>query len=502
MISVPPDAAEKPFVLAIDIGSSSVRASLHDSRGRPIGDLVARQSWQLPIGADGSAQADADDILQMVITVIDEEAAKCGTYAQHIAGVGMSTLAGNIVGVDADGNAVTPLTTYADTRASAETKALRGLFDETAVHNRTGCRFHPAYLPARFLWMANEHPEWLKAAERWVTIGEYVQLQLLGQANGSYSMASWNGLLDLRKAQYDVDLLAALPVSETALLPLADASAGARGLKSNFADRWPALHDVPWFPPIGDGAAANIGSACTTDQRLAITIGTSSAVRIILKDVPQQIPTGLWCYRIDSAHVLLGGALSEGGSVYAWMQSTLDMAQIDDIDAALAEIAPDSHGLTVLPLFRGERSPGYQADMRGSILGLSVTTKPIHLMRAGLEGVGYRIGQLVKLIAPSLAPDATIIASGGAAMTSVVWGQILADVIGRPLAVSQVAEASSRGVALATLRAISAISDWDSAPDFTERTYQPDSDAHKVYQDAAERQQALYNWQRDYHPRS
>lgn len=497
MISILPSEAQPPFALTIDLGSSSVRASLYDALGRQVGDFVSRRKWNMPVTAAGAAEADPGKLLAMVIEVIDEEAAKCGDWAQHIAGVGMSSLAGNILGIDGDSNAVTPLTTYADTRAAQMTRLLRQELNEVEIHNRTGCPFHPAYLPARFRWMQAERPQWLTDAVHWVTIGEYIQLKLLGQAHASYSMTSWNGLLNLREATYDEELLQSLPVSTESFLPLADSDQGVVGLSREYAQRWPVLKDVPWFAPIGDGAAANIGSGCTTDQQVALTIGTSSAVRVVLHDVPDSIPQGLWCYRIDSEHVLLGGALSEGGSVYAWMRDTLQLNEIADMEEALAAIAPDSHGLTILPLFRGERSPGYQAKMRGSIVGIGVSTQPIHLMRAALEGVSYRIGQLVDLLEEELGEDASIIASGGAVQTSEVWDQILADVINRPLTVSQVAEASSRGVALATLQALGVIELWEDVPAFTGQTFQPDSEAHQIYHKAMARQQSLYNWQRD-----
>lgn len=498
MAQVSPEQAETPFVLALDIGSSSVRASLNDRQGRLVGDYVARRRWKMSVDSDGAAEADPEHIMQMVMDVIDEEIAKCGSLADAVEGVGIATLTGNIVGVDAEGQAVTPMTTYADTRAAPQAEALRQEFDEKQVHNRTGCPFHPTYLPARFRWMEAERPHWLRASTHWMSIGAYVQMRLLGLAQASYSQASWNGLLDLRAAAYDQELLAALPVKEEQFLPLADQYDGIVGLKPEYAQRWPALLDVPWFPPIGDGAVANLGSGCISDQQIAVTIGTSSAVRVVLERVPQRIPTGLWCYRIDSEQVLLGGALSEGGSVYAWLTDTLDFGDEANLDAALVQVEPDSHGLTLLPLLRGERSPGYAAHMLGSVHGLSISTTPIDLLRAGLEGVSYRIGLLVNLLDQHLGDHTEVIASGGGMLSSSVWPQILADVIGRPLTISEVPEASSRGVALTTLLGIGAIESLDSVPGFTGVEHQPDIETHKVYRNAMQRQQTLYNWQRNF----
>ena len=78
----------------------------------------------------------------------------------------------------------------------------------------------------------------------------------------------------------------------------------------------------------GDGAAANIGSKATNDTRVAMTIGTSAAMRIVVNDIQFEgieIPSGLWCYKINRTYSLLGGALTDGGSIYEWLQKTVKL---------------------------------------------------------------------------------------------------------------------------------------------------------------------------------
>ena len=102
------------------------------------------------------------------------------------------------------------------------------------------------------------------------------------------------------------------------------------------------------------------------------------------------MPAGLWCYRVDRRRALLGGATSEGGNVYGWMQDTLKLGEPDAIERALAQLPPDGHGLTVLPFLAGERSPGWAGDVRATISGLGLNTTPIEMLQAGLEAVAYR----------------------------------------------------------------------------------------------------------------
>src|SRR5689334_12427881 len=80
-----------------------------------------------------------------------------------------------------------------------------------------------------------------------------------------------------------------------------------------------------------------------------------------------EIPRGLWCYRLDRQRLLMGGALSNGGDVYAWLKRSLVFPR--DLEARLESAEPGKHGLTVLPFLAGERSPYWRADLRGAITG-------------------------------------------------------------------------------------------------------------------------------------
>src|SRR5262249_22508837 len=156
-------------------------------------------------------------------------------------------------------------------------------------------------------------------------------------------------LLDRHALTWDAPLLEHLGLTPAQFSPLADVDAPLRGLQHRtYAERWPALRDVPWFPAIGDGAAANVGSGATSQDRMALTVGTTGALRVVRPTVPE-VPAGLWCYRVDRRRALLGGATSEGGNVYAWLRETLNLGAPNAIEQALAAQLPDGHGLTVLP---------------------------------------------------------------------------------------------------------------------------------------------------------
>ncbi len=485
--TIKPPQAETPLILTLDVGTSSTRAMLFDALARPVEGVLAQIPYQLHTTPDGGAEFDPAELLAAVVVAIDQALNLAGPLADQIRGVAMDTLVTNIMGLDAAGQPVTSLFTYADTRNAVDADILSQELDLSVIHDRTGCRIHSSYLPARFHWLARTRPDWLKAAARWVSIGEYLLDQFLGQRLVSCSVASWTGLLNRRQLGWDQEWLAYLSLSESHLFPLSDANQPVVGLKDEWAERWPTLKEVPWFPAIGDGAAANIGSGCNVPHRVALTVGTSGAMRVVLEQDIATVPEGLWLYRVDKRRALLGGATTEGGNVFAWLSQTLQLPP--HVEAELARLTPAGHGLTMLPFVAGERAPGWRGNARASLIGFTLNTRPIDILRAGLEGVAYRFALIHQRIAAHLPPEHQIIASGGL-LNSPVWLQIMADVLGRPLIASAETEATSRGVALLALEALGHFEDKPAA---VGKTYQPNRDHHARYQEALQKQVEAYN---------
>ena len=71
------------------------------------------------------------------------------------------------------------------------------------------------------------------------------------------------------------------------------------------------FHGIPWYPAYGDGACNSIGSGCSTPQRFALMVGTSGAMRVVVKENFVTIPSGIWCYRVNRERFILGGAISK-----------------------------------------------------------------------------------------------------------------------------------------------------------------------------------------------
>lgn len=484
--------AEAPCVLALDIGTSSLRAAVYDGAGRYVDGTRVQIANLVHTTATGGVELDPLRLLHNVEEAIDGVLARAGKLADQIGAVGIDTFWHSLMGVDTNFNPLTPIYTWADTRASAAAADLREKLDEDKIHQRTGCMLHPSYPAAKLHWLAKTDRELYYSVPRWVSFGEYMYLTLFGSATVGLSMASGTGLLNRRTRNWDAEVMAALPLTPAKLSPLGDLDAPMQGLGHEYAGRWPSLAKVAWLPAVGDGAANNIGSGCASPQHIAMTVGTSGAMRVAAGKLVK-VPAGLWCYFVDRDRPIYGGALSEGGGVVAWLWNTLRLGDMNiaESEASMATMTPDSHGLTLLPFLAGERSPGYAGDARGAIIGLSLHTDPLDILRAGLEAIAYRFALVYDLLGNIANSDAEIIASGGGLTHSSVWTQIIADALGRPITLAEVEEASERGSALLALQTIGAIKAADAAVDLGRR-FEPNMEHHAIYRAAIARQQELY----------
>jgi gluconokinase len=258
-------------------------------------------------------------------------------------------------------------------------------------------------------------------------------------------MVSAAGLWDQIRNEYDEETLAAVSVGREQLADVASLDRMERQLLPQYLRMWPAFEGAVWLPPHGDGAANHIGS-CPARSAFSLMVGTTGAMRTLLEAPPVELPDGMWRYRLDGARAIAGGALSNGGEVYAWMKRTLVLPK--DLEARLDTAVPGSHGLTVLPFLAGERSPYWRADLRGAITGLGLITEPFDIFRAALESVALGFREIYALLTAAGPPPQDVIASGGALLRSPGWTQMMADALGRPVVASTEPEASARGAVL------------------------------------------------------
>ncbi|MFI7491461.1 FGGY family carbohydrate kinase [Micromonospora echinaurantiaca] len=432
-------------ILALDLGTSSVRGLVLDPDARPLPGALARRRVELLVADDGTGILDGPRYLACLIECLDELAA--GGHLRDVSLVATSAQWHSVVPVGADGAPLGPVLTWMDTRPEALPGAV-GPADPDEYHRRTGTWWHRCYWSLRLPWL-REHTGGRIA--RFVGLPEYVFGELLDSAPMSMSQASGTGLLDLRTMDWDPEACALSGSRPDDLPELAPVSWRGR-LRPAYARRWPQLGDVPWAGPVGDGAAANVGSGCVGPDRAAVTVGTSAAVRL-MQHVPvgaalPPLPEELWRYRVDHEHVVTGAAYSSGGNLFAWARQELRLPEGVELDAALARL-PAAGRLPVNVRFGGDRPPGLVPAGSGELRGLSFGTSAVDILAALMRGLCDLVAEHLAVLESTVDKPVEVVLGGGAVSASRWWRSAFAAVLApRPVWHRSNAEIGASGAAL------------------------------------------------------
>jgi gluconokinase len=410
-------------ILALDLGSSSVRAVVLDGDGdrlTPLPGAAVREQARIHQKADGAAELDLTAYLGATMSCLDELSAE--GHLRGVRTVGISTQWHSLLGLDEHDEPAGPCLSWMDLRPTLPEHPAP--VDADAFHARTGAWWHPFYWPARIGWLRST----LGPARRYVGLPEYLGLVLWGEPTASVSSASGTGALDTRTCRWDDEALSLAGVTAGQVPPLA-----ADDWRGRFTDeyrkRWPDLADAAITPPLGDGAASALGSGCFDAGHLSVTVGTSAAVRLVTTEVDDPAPA-VWRYRVDHRRAVFGVAYSGGGVLDEWVTGLLDIDPAAQ-GSALAELAPGAHGLVCLPYHAGHRPPATDpAGAGGTLHGLRLTTSGTHVLAATLEGLCHEITDGARAVDP--AGTAMPMLGGGAiAASSWLTGRLTAALGGR-----------------------------------------------------------------------
>jgi len=479
------------LILAIDLGTSSVRAMLFDCRGHAVPNSEAQVKYVQTTTSDGGVETDANALLGHTVSALEKILkATPKRDISRIAAVGFSCFWHSLLGLDENLDAITPVYSWADTRSRDQAAGLRRHFDDDDYHTRTGCFLHSSYWPAKLMWLAADNPDLFGKVKKWIGFGEYVLLKLTGTLLQSRSMASATGLYNSQDNVWDDVILKSVKISEDSLAPVDKLDRTVNELTSEYRGRLARLASLPWTLPFGDGACSNIGSGAFDPTRLAINIGTSGALRAATSS--KKAVRGLFRYGLDYDTNIVGGALANGGNAYAWMQKNLilDSGSLRKI----ARMPPDGHGLTVLPFWAGERSPGWHSGARASIIGLNLHSTSAEIARATFESIAYTLDSIRVPLQEHYPEAKVIVASGGALSHDPQWLQIMADVFGTPVVQSTVPEATARGAALLASRRVGLIESLSQSSGVLGRRFLPHPERHKIYRRAIDRYSNMYKF--------
>ena len=450
------------YVIGVDIGTTSTKAVLFN----PEGVEIRKQAVEYPLltPTPTTAEQDPDEIFAAVVRSIRLLVQETGVQPSEILCVSFSAVMHSLIAVNAEGKPLTKSITWADNRSAAWAQKIRQEHQGHAIYCRTGTPIHPMSPLPKLMWLRYEQPDLFGQAVRFLSIKEYVFYRLFAEYVVDYSVASATGLLNLEQLAWDQEALELAGISADQLSTLVPTTHVLRGMRPEFAAEMGLAVETPVVMGASDGVLANLGVGAIAPGVVAVTIGTSGAVRAVL-DRPRTDPQErLFCYALTEQHWVIGGAVNSGGIVLRWVRDHLMGPEVSTahllgqdpytiLTAIATRVPPGAEGLLFHPYLAGERSPLWDANARGSFFGLRLHHTKAHFVRAALEGVIYNLYLVLQGLENAIGGVKSIQATGGFARSE-LWRQILADVFNRDVIVPKTYESSCLGAAVLGLYAL------------------------------------------------
>lgn len=467
------------YVIGIDIGTTSTKAVLFTEKG----DTVYRYAVGYPLHTptNATAEQDPEEIFLAVITTVKKAITNAGIDPTRLICLSFSSAMHSLIAVDAEGTLLSRSITWADNRSTQWAENVKQESHGHEIYLRTGTPIHPMSPFVKLVWLRHEHPELFKRAAKFISIKEYVFYRLFREYVVDYSIASATGLLNLKELNWDQEALDIAGIKAAQLSELVPPTHVLKPIQAELAQAMGIAANTPTVIGASDGVLSNLGVGAISPGIVAVTVGTSGAIRAIADHPITDPQQRLFCYAMTKKQWLVGGAVNNGGIALRWVRDQLTDTEVRaakrlgkdpyDLITMLAEtVPPGSEGLIFHPYLMGERSPLWDANARGSFFGLSVRHSKAHLVRAVLEGIVFNLFLVLEALESFTGKAKCIQATGGFAR-SLLWRQMMADVFDRAVSIPQQYESSALGAAVLGLYALKEIASLNIVSDRVGETH-------------------------------
>jgi gluconokinase len=441
------------YMIGVDIGTTSTKAVLFNNKGKAVSRFGVEYPLYTPTPV--TAEQDPEEIFQAVVTVIKNCLVEGNISVSDVRFVSFSSAMHSLIVVDGEGIPITRSITWADNRSADYAKKIKTEYNGHEIYLRTGTPIHPMSPLVKLVWLKNEQPELFQPQNKFISIKEYVFYRLFGEYVIDFSIASATGMFNLKKLDWDEEALQLAGVKREQLSKPVSTTSSITGLTPKFAKLTGLSVQTPFVVGASDGVLSNLGVNAIKPGVVAVTIGTSGAIRAVT-DRPVTDPKGrIFCYALTEKHWVIGGPVNNGGMIFRWVRDELANAEVEtakrlgkDPYEVLTEIAAKvpagSNGLIFHPYMAGERAPLWNANARGSFFGLGMHHKKEHMIRAVLEGVIMNLYSVLLALEELIGTPTSVQATGGFAR-SVLWRQMLADVFDQEVTIPESFESSCLG---------------------------------------------------------
>jgi xylulokinase len=417
-------------ILALDVGTKTIKASLVDPEGH-VSRSVSRRTGELRSSIRGYMELDPDEAYSNVKIVLKEIAKDLKNEDVLIS---HSAMAPVLILMGRNGKPLTPAILYNDLRASSEVDELNEKIGIEELLKINGNRANTQQWAPKILWLKKHEKPTISQAEKLLDLTSYLVWRLTGEAVIDYTEAQEGGLLDYSRMNWSDRMLSFLDL-DSSLLPDLKPTCSIVGELSERNKSRLGMGDRRVLVTTGcvDAVTTPLALGLIREERLSIELGTTGIIftptlspkpdkRLFLDLSPKE---GLY---------YVGGGTAASGTFYEWilrllMNGVLDYRKAEELAASSK---PGSKGLVILPYIMGERTPVFDPLARSIFFGLTVDNTPGDIVRAAMEGVAYSLLHHLRIMQEKgYRAESGSITGGGAA--SELFRKIVSDVLGLPL---------------------------------------------------------------------
>lgn len=454
------------YSMGVDIGTTSTKAVLFSEKS----EIIYQSSVEYPLltPEPKTAEQDPEEIMDAVVTVIRKVTKESGIDNEQITVISFSAAMHSLIAVDEGGKALTSSITWADQRSEPYAKHLKETNGQ-ALYEKTGTPIHPMTPLTNIMWLKEEKPDIFSKASRFIGIKEYVFYRFFHEYVVDYSIASATGLFNIYNLDWDEEALHTAGITEDKLSKIVPTTEVFTQMDNKFRESMGISPNTKIVIGATDGCLANLGVNAIEPGVVAVSIGTSGAIRTVT-DKPVTDPKGrIFCYALTENHWVIGGPVNNGGMVLRWFRDEFCKEEVkeaqeqgvdpyDIMTTKMDEIKAGSEGLLFHPYLTGERAPSWNANARGSFFGLGLHHTRKHAMRAVLEGINMNLYMVFLALKEIIGVPDKIHGTGGFAQ-SAMWRQMLANVFNQEVHIPQTVEGTCLGAAVLGRYAIGEIHD-------------------------------------------
>lgn len=417
------------YIIGMDIGTTASKGALYQENGKKI----AESTIPYPLIQEKVDQAEEDpqvifDAVQKIIFDLSKKA------SGKVKAISWSSQMHSLIGLGKNNQLLTNSITWADNRSREVVTAAKKSGLANSIYQRTGMPPHPMAPVYKLLWIKEKKPELFAQVQKWIGIKEYIIWRLTGKMMTDTTMAAGTGLLNLNNLSWDEDLLSQITLEKEKLPILDKPETVVGGIIPNYIQKLGLNDQTQIILGASDGYLSTIGVGVLNDKSFALNVGTSGAVRVIAPKAIVDSENRFFCYPVDKKHYLLGGPVNNGGIVFEWARKTIfgpDQTAEDFINVA-ESVPAGSNGLIFHPYLGGERAPIWNAQARGSFIGLTRNhTKP-QMARSVLEGIVFNLLGAARGLREKIGEPEALRVTGGFVKSDFVR-QLIADIFNLPV---------------------------------------------------------------------